>query len=61
VIALGSGLGITTIAEGVETDEQMKALMAQGCNEAQGYLIGMPVPESEIDQFFTQKRKTSAA
>lgn len=52
VIALGASLGITTIAEGVETEGQMRALIAEGCNEAQGYLIGRPTPASELEQFF---------
>jgi diguanylate cyclase (GGDEF)-like protein/PAS domain S-box-containing protein len=47
VIDLCAALGMTTIAEGVETEAQYQALMAQGCQQAQGYLINRPVP-SEI-------------
>jgi diguanylate cyclase (GGDEF)-like protein/PAS domain S-box-containing protein len=44
VIALGRGLGVPVAAEGVETDEQLKFLAAEQCNEIQGYLIGRPKP-----------------
>lgn len=54
VIALGASLGIATTAEGVETEEQMQALHAQGCHEAQGFLVGRPMPESEIRRFFPE-------
>ena len=45
---LGSNLGIPTLAEGVETEEQLSWLRAAGCTEMQGYLISRPVPASEI-------------
>lgn len=44
IVGLGRGLGVPLIAEGVETQEQLDFLRAVGCNEAQGYLIGMPRP-----------------
>ncbi|MFB9270188.1 EAL domain-containing protein [Bradyrhizobium erythrophlei] len=48
VISLGKGLGMTTIAEGVETIEQLNHMRAEGCNEAQGFLFSRPVPVAEI-------------
>jgi EAL domain-containing protein (putative c-di-GMP-specific phosphodiesterase class I) len=42
VIDLGHGLGLTVVAEGVETEAQLKALRAKGCDLAQGYLISKP-------------------
>jgi diguanylate cyclase (GGDEF)-like protein len=47
VTSLGSSFGMTTIAEGVETPEQLARIRAEGCTEAQGYLISRPLtPEA---------------
>ena len=43
VIGLGRSLGIAVTAEGVETPDQMQLLITEGCNSAQGYLIGKPM------------------
>jgi len=45
---LGSSLGMAITAEGVETDEQLRAVRALGCTRAQGYLISTPRPASEL-------------
>jgi len=42
VIGLAHGLGLPAVAEGVETNEQLAALVSEGCDEMQGYLIGRP-------------------
>jgi len=42
VVGLGRSLGIAVTAEGVETQDQMRLLILEGCNSAQGYLIGKP-------------------
>ena len=47
VIALGRGLDLPVVAEGVETEEQVKFLAAEHCNEIQGYYIGRPKPIAE--------------
>lgn len=44
VLALGRGLGLGVVAEGVETEVQAAFLAAHGCNEAQGYFYGRPAP-----------------
>ncbi|MFZ0425726.1 MAG: EAL domain-containing protein [Xanthobacteraceae bacterium] len=48
VIAMGSGLGIATTAEGVETSEQFKQLKLEGCTEVQGYLFSPPRPATDV-------------
>ena len=47
VTSLGTTLGITTTAEGVETVEQLDRLRAEGCQELQGFLFSRPVPPKE--------------
>jgi diguanylate cyclase (GGDEF)-like protein len=44
VLALARALGMDVVAEGIETDEQRKVLMAMGCDLGQGYLLGRPAP-----------------
>jgi diguanylate cyclase (GGDEF)-like protein len=48
VLALGQSLHIPVLAEGVETHSQLSILRAEGCNEAQGFLLGRPAPFGEI-------------
>jgi diguanylate cyclase (GGDEF)-like protein len=48
VLGLAAELGMSTVAEGVETAEQLALLSDKGCNEAQGYYLGRPKPASEI-------------
>jgi diguanylate cyclase (GGDEF)-like protein/PAS domain S-box-containing protein len=47
VIALGRGLNLPVVAEGVETEEQLRFLASENCNEIQGYLVGRPQPIDE--------------
>jgi len=44
IVKLAAGLNLTTIAEGVETFEQLLLLGSYGCKRMQGYLFGKPVP-----------------
>jgi EAL domain-containing protein (putative c-di-GMP-specific phosphodiesterase class I) len=44
VIGLGHGLGMSIVAEGVETQQQLDFLVAEGCDAVQGYFIGKPAP-----------------
>ena len=49
IVAIGTGLGMTTTAEGVETDEQAALVGADGCTDIQGFLISKPVPAADLD------------
>jgi diguanylate cyclase (GGDEF)-like protein len=48
IAGLGVSFGMTTTAEGVETEEQMRCLNLEGCIEVQGYLYSKAVPANEI-------------
>ena len=45
---LAQQLGMTTVAEGVETQEQLTAVREAGCTEVQGYLLGRPAPRAAL-------------
>ncbi len=48
LVNLAHNLGLTVCAEGVETQEALDLLQSLGCEKAQGYLIGKPVPATEL-------------
>ncbi len=50
IIKLAHGLGYKVLAEGVETQVQSDYLQGQGCDLAQGFLYGRPVPAKEFEQ-----------
>jgi EAL domain-containing protein (putative c-di-GMP-specific phosphodiesterase class I) len=51
VVGLGRGLGLTVIAEGVEHPAQAAALLAQGCQQGQGYLFSRAMPAAGTAKF----------
>lgn len=56
VINLGRGLGLTVIAEGIETQEQRELLLHLGCHEGQGYLFARPMPADQLESWMAQAK-----
>jgi EAL domain-containing protein (putative c-di-GMP-specific phosphodiesterase class I) len=56
IIALAKSLNMSTIAEGVETREQLQELIALGCGEAQGFLFSRPRPAVEVLQGYKTRQ-----
>ncbi len=50
IVALGQSLGLDVVAEGVETIEQLRALVAIGCRHIQGFLFAKPMPPQTLAQ-----------
>ena len=61
VISLGRSLGLSVIAEGVETGDQLEFLGVQKCDEYQGYHFSRPVPPEEIVCLFKPENSLLAA
>jgi diguanylate cyclase (GGDEF)-like protein/PAS domain S-box-containing protein len=59
VIDLSAALGLTSIAEGVERDDQLAVLDDLGCDNVQGYLFAKPMPSDEFADSLTQPRPDS--
>ena len=56
IIQMGCSLGLTVIAEGVETEAQRAFLAEQGCHELQGLLISAPLPQAEFEAWVQARR-----
>jgi PAS domain S-box-containing protein len=56
VIAMGHGLRLDVIAEGVETEGQLALLAQNGCDEIQGYLFGRPAPAEECARMLREDK-----
>jgi len=49
IVALGRSLGLSTVAEGIETPEQLRVLRGLGCGLGQGYLFGKPAAAADLE------------
>lgn len=59
VIDLAHSLDVAAVAEGVETEEQLELLVRQGCDEAQGYFLGKPMPPEDFEKVLTGAARTA--
>lgn len=54
LVAMSREMGLSTIAEGIETEAQAAVLLAMGCTHGQGYLYGRPMPARDALTFYRQ-------
>lgn len=57
MVALGLGLGMHVVAEGVETADQLRIVAASGCHEVQGYFYGRPMTFSDLISWCSERRR----
>jgi diguanylate cyclase (GGDEF)-like protein len=60
IIAMGHGLGLRVVAEGVETTDQLAFLRLHGCDEAQGYIFSRPVDPTAFERKFRDSMALAA-
>src|SRR5574343_33061 len=56
-IGLAHNLGLTVVAEGIETPEQLEYLRSRGCDLVQGYLFSRPIPADEAEAFIRARNQ----
>jgi EAL domain-containing protein (putative c-di-GMP-specific phosphodiesterase class I) len=61
IIALADNLGLTVVAEGVETDAQLAYLRANRCDQVQGFLFSRPLPPDECVNLMRAAQRRAAA
>jgi EAL domain-containing protein (putative c-di-GMP-specific phosphodiesterase class I) len=57
IIAMARSLNLHIVAEGVETEPQLKVLCAEGCYAMQGNIISHPIPRGDVPSFLAQSRR----
>jgi EAL domain-containing protein (putative c-di-GMP-specific phosphodiesterase class I) len=60
VVELGESLGMSVVAEGVETPEQARFLRENGCSQAQGNLYGAPMAAGDVSAFLSERKRRRA-
>lgn len=55
MISMGHTVGLTVLAEGVETPAELSFLISEGCDEVQGYLISRPLPAANMEDLLRQQ------
>ena len=57
IVQLARNLGLEPLAEGIETEEQRRFLLANGCDLGQGFLFSRPVPAAEVPALYYASRR----
>ena len=60
ITGLAHGLGLGVIAEGVETESQLRLLAARGCDEYQGFLLSRPLAPATVPGFLDRSKRSAA-
>jgi diguanylate cyclase len=55
ILALAANVGLTVVAEGVETAQQLEILRALQCGEVQGFLLGAPIPAEQVGEYIRSR------
>ena len=61
IIDMATGLRMATLAEGVETPDELEALRAEGCTLVQGYLVAPPLPVEQVEPFLARHAASGLA
>jgi diguanylate cyclase (GGDEF)-like protein/PAS domain S-box-containing protein len=61
IIGLARAFDLITVAEGVETREQLEFLARTGCDQSQGYLHARPMPAADLEVLLAERAKTATA
>jgi EAL domain-containing protein (putative c-di-GMP-specific phosphodiesterase class I) len=61
VLGLANGFELKTTAEGIENDVQLASLIADGCEEGQGYLFSKAVPANEVQSLLENQKSNTKA
>jgi len=61
IIVMGAALGLTVVAEGIETEAQFALVKALGCHEVQGFLFGRPLPAPDFERTHLLRARTQVA
>jgi EAL domain-containing protein (putative c-di-GMP-specific phosphodiesterase class I) len=56
MVQLGRSMGLETVAEGIELESELRILQAEGCDTAQGYLLGRPMGKDALWDFLMRPR-----
>jgi len=58
IVTMAHNLKLTVVAEGVETEKQLSFLNSSGCDEIQGFLLGIPLPSPDFKEMLATLDKT---